>query len=345
MASRLPLRLRMAMLRRTIRAPQLTIPQVCFNLDTYTIADCVEKFRFTPSTLRQLAVLLRIPERVITTERTRCSGVEALCILLRRFAVPDRWSDLMSIFGRSRSGLCNIFLYTLDHIYAKFGDKIFLDRDRICAKLGQYSRAIVNKGGEVYNVWAFIDGTVRECCRPGGDERQRSVFNGHKRRHAVKYQSLVTPDGIIAHAFGPIEGRRHDLTILRQSNLEAVIASDERFNGYVVYGDPAYGYSNQLASPFGGARLSDAQRHVNKSMSRVRISVEWSYGQIVQYWPIVDFKKKMRIGNTPVAKMYKVAVLLTNCITCARGRNTNSVYFGLSPPKLEEYLNFNDDNE
>jgi hypothetical protein len=67
--------------------------------------------------------------------------------------------------------------------------------------------------------------------------------------------------------------------------------------------------------------------------------------QIVQYWPIVDFKKKMRIGNTPVAKMYKVAVLLTNCITCARGRNTNSVYFGLSPPKLEEYLNFNDDNE
>ncbi|ETV86977.1 hypothetical protein H257_01995 [Aphanomyces astaci] len=208
-------------------------------------------------------------------------------------------------------------------------------------QLEALSQAVANKGGEVQNVWAFIDGTVRECCRPDGDERQRTVFNGHKRRHAVKYQTLVTPDGIISHAFGPIEGRRHDLTILRQSKLESVIAADTRFRGFVIYGDPAYGYSDQLASPFGGARLTAAQREVNKSISRVRISVEWSFGQVLQYWPIVDFKKKSRIGNSPIAKMYKVAVLLTNCITCDRGRNTNSAYFGLPPPTLEEYLHVN----
>ncbi|KAF0706797.1 hypothetical protein AaE_013942 [Aphanomyces astaci] len=242
------------------------------------------------------------------------------------------------MFGRSQSGLCNIFLHVLDHIHNEFDEIIFLDRDRISAQLVEYSNAIIAKGGEVQNVWAFIDGTVRECCRPSGDERQRTVFNGHKRRHAVKFQSLVTPDGIISHAFGPIEGRRYDLTILRQSNLENVLADDDRFGGFVVYGDPAYGYSNHLASPFGGARLTDAQRVVNKSMSRVRISVEWSFGQVVQYWPIVDYKKKMRIGNSPIAKMYKVAVLLTNCITCDRGQNTNSVYFGMMPPSLEAYL-------
>ncbi|KAH9106569.1 hypothetical protein LEN26_014517 [Aphanomyces euteiches] len=194
-----------------------------------------------------------------------------------------------------------------------------LDRESISAQLRAFSQAITNKGGEVENVWAFIDGTVSECCRP------------------VKFQTLVTPDGIIAHAFGPIEGRRHDLTILRESNLERLIENDSRFNGFVIYGDPAYGYSDQLASPFGGARLSYAQQQVNRSMSKVRINVEWSYGQILQYWPIVDYKKKLRIDTSPIAKMYKVAALLTNFITCDRGQNTNSAYFGISPPSLQVY--------
>ncbi|ETV67595.1 hypothetical protein H257_16194 [Aphanomyces astaci] len=232
--SPVPLRLKLRLLRRSANRAHLTIPNVSFTLETFSYADCVEKFRFTKTTLRSLANFLRIPARVVTA----CSAVEALCILLRRFAVPDRWSDLMSMFGRSRSGLCNIFLHVLDHIHNEFADIIFLDR--ISAKLADFSQAIVDKGGEVENEWAFIDGTVRECCRPGGDERQRCVFNGHKRRHAVKYQTL-----------------------------------------------------------------------------------------------------KMRIGKSPISKMYKVAVLLTNCITCDRGRNTNSVYFGLPPPSLEEYLHVN----
>ncbi|RHY84667.1 hypothetical protein DYB35_014145, partial [Aphanomyces astaci] len=65
----------------------------------------------------------------------------------------------MSMFGRSRSGLCNIFLHVLDHIHNEFADIIFLDRDRISAKLADFSQAIFDKGGEVENVWAFIDGT------------------------------------------------------------------------------------------------------------------------------------------------------------------------------------------
>ncbi|ETV90437.1 hypothetical protein H310_14781 [Aphanomyces invadans] len=185
------------------------------------------------------------------------------------------------MFGRSRSGLCNI-LHMLDLIYSNFAEIVYLDRDRICTKLMEFSQAVMAKGAEVENVWAFIDGTVRECCRPDGNERQRTVFNGHKRRHAMKYETLVAPDGTIAHAFGPIEGRRHDLVISRQSNLENIIANNDQFRGFVVYGDPAYGYSNQLASPFGGACLTDPQKQVNKSMSRVRISVEWSLGQVLQ---------------------------------------------------------------
>ena len=46
-----------------------------------------------------------------------------------------------------------------------------------------------------------MDGTVRPICRP--EENQRSVYNGHKRVHALKFQSIALPNGLIGHLFGP----------------------------------------------------------------------------------------------------------------------------------------------
>jgi hypothetical protein len=40
----------------------------------------------------------------------------------------------------------------------------------------------------------------------------------------------------------------------------------------------------------------------------------------------------------PVAQLYRVAVVLTNCIMIVRRGNTNSAYFKMSPPTLDEYF-------
>ncbi|PFX12027.1 Ankyrin-2 [Stylophora pistillata] len=42
----------------------------------------------------------------------------------------------------------------------------------------------------------------RPICRPG--EMQRIVYNGYKRVHGLKFQSVVLPNGIIANLFGPV---------------------------------------------------------------------------------------------------------------------------------------------
>ena len=52
------------------------------------------------------------------------------------------------------------------------------------------------------NCIGFIDGTVRPICRPG--EFQRVVYIGHKRVHALKFQSFTLPNGMIANMYGPI---------------------------------------------------------------------------------------------------------------------------------------------
>ena len=64
----------------------------------------------------------------------------------------------------------------------------------------------------------FIDGTVRQVSRPG--IHQRGMYNGHKRVHAVKLQSIAAPNGMIANLFGPSGGRRrHGSDMLAESGL------------------------------------------------------------------------------------------------------------------------------
>ena len=73
------------------------------------------------------------------------------------------------------------------------------------------------KGAALYFCWGFIDGTVGPVCRPG--QNQRVLYNGHKRVHSIKFQSVVTPNGLIANLFGAIEGKRHDSAMLAESGL------------------------------------------------------------------------------------------------------------------------------
>ncbi len=60
----------------------------------------------------------------------------------------------------------------------------------------------------------------------------------------------MAPNGIIAHLFGPIEGRRHDAFMLNVSGLMPKLERITTPNGlpYVIYGDPAYGISQHVIS-------------------------------------------------------------------------------------------------
>ena len=85
------------------------------------------------------------------------------------------------------------------------------------------------------------------------------------------------------------------------------------------------------------AALTPMQEDYNKTMSKVRSSVEWVFGEIVNYFAFLDFKKKMKVQLSAVGKMYLVCALLTNAHTCLYKSNT-SQYFDIDPPILEEYF-------
>ena len=59
--------------------------------------------------------------------------------------------------------------------------------------LEMYARLVHDKEAALQNCFDFVDGTVRPIARP--DQHQRVMYNGHKRVHAIKFQSLVLWDG------------------------------------------------------------------------------------------------------------------------------------------------------
>ena len=54
-------------------------------------------------------------------------------------------------------------------------------------------------------------------CRP--QQKQRIIYRGHKRIHAIKFQSVAAPNGLIAMFDGPYEERKHGSGVLADSGL------------------------------------------------------------------------------------------------------------------------------
>ena len=71
-----------------------------FDFDDLEDDECLSEIRFYKNDLPFLAEVLGIPEVVKCYQRSICSGLEALCILLKRHSYPCRYSDMIARFGK-----------------------------------------------------------------------------------------------------------------------------------------------------------------------------------------------------------------------------------------------------
>ena len=101
-----------------------------------------------------------------------------------------------------------------------------------------------------------------------------------------------------------------------------------------IYGDPAYPFSVHLREPFNGAKMTDDEKYHNKSMSKIRVSMEWVFGDIINYFAFMDFRK---IGLSSVGKMYITCVLLPNEAACLY-HNVTTDLIGIGPSSIDNYF-------
>jgi DDE superfamily endonuclease len=223
------------------------------QLDKVSPTDFVENFRFTHEEFERVVAAYQLPDVIpIRQTKQRVPGRIGLAVVLARLASYGAWRQFVDFLGMKRSTLKAVFYETLKMMFPSACQRIqkpsraFLTDER----LSRYCDAIHAKGSPYRNVFGFIDGTVYEICRPCGDYVwQRSVYNGHKKTHGLKFQGISSPDGIIQFLHGPYQGRLHDITILEESNVIRVLR--ERFRlppnrlregipdtHFMLFGDP-----------------------------------------------------------------------------------------------------------
>jgi hypothetical protein len=68
-----------------------------------------------------------------------------------------------------------------------------------------------------------------------------------------------------------------------------------------------------------GSTISPDEVAFNASMSKVRVTVEWSFRDVKQYFTHVDFPRKLRLRETPAGLLYVSSVMLWNFRVCLHG--------------------------
>lgn len=164
------------------------------------------------------------------------------CTLLKRFAYPFRYLDMIPRFARPVPQLSMITNHMINLIYNNWYHLLsdIYQPWLSSVNLQNFTEAIRQPSAPLDICWGFVDWTVRPVSLPGTNHSV--LYNGHKKVHAFKFQSVVAPNGLIANLFGPVEGKRHDSGMLADPGLLNKLQYSCHPNGdpLCVYGDLAY---------------------------------------------------------------------------------------------------------
>jgi hypothetical protein len=312
-----------------------------YNPDAICEKKFVQDFRFTHAQMDRFVLALMsagIPSVVKTKARDKCALHEALAMMCMKYSWPKRLGDMVKIFHSSTSRISRVIGSLRRMLFDMFVPALQFPLPLSAAELERFSETVCRKSG-FEGIFGFIDGTVRPIPKP--THLQSAVYNGKDRVHALKYQALVTPDGMFRQLCGPWPGSRHDMHMLSKSHLKTYIASlPKRQDGacYSVYADQGYAESVGIITPYFDGAVNAWHEICNQTMASSRIAVEWAFGDIVVYWASLDMKRQQQLlSNRKIAQVYLVAGFLCNCMNCF-DRNKASRYFDVAPPALEEYI-------
>jgi hypothetical protein len=165
---------------------------------------------------------------------------------------------------------------------------------------------------EDFCIFSFTDNTMNASCRPGGGPQrdgtnaprndpliQRAFYNGWKKLHGIKFQTVDLPNGMNFMVWGPFSVRHNKLWALRHSELNQKISTCQNENDmqYSTYGDSAY-VNLSLSHVWARHKYNPCTERENlkiRVLSSFRECIEWDYGDVGRFSPSVDFKKILKI--------------------------------------------------
>jgi hypothetical protein len=214
-------------------------------------------FRIRREDFGRLLIALKMNLPLIRLDNnTVFTGEEILLIARYRFVTGLKLVHMAAVFNREYSQLSRAFNWFIRHMIDNFAYLLTDNLDYWLPDFPHFSECIREKLAEVsgvvypengYRVCAFYDDTVLKVCRPGSGPNpdgtrkdtniQRAFYNGWKKQHGIKFQSLEAPNGMCMHMFGPMSCRRSDVELIELSGLneklqELQLGNDHQYDSY-----------------------------------------------------------------------------------------------------------------
>jgi len=218
-----------------IKDPLPLIGRTYRTIDSFEDTEIRQLFRFeNKDQLHRLLIGFRFPKEIKSTVGNKFSGEEVLlCGIYRLHSVnvlgDAGWQAIFGMVQSVATMACTLFFeymwkwwsYLLfDHV------RFWISRIPVMAeairliKLEQLG-CFFPPG--TFRVFAFIDNTMNATCRPGGGpardgahaprndpEIQRAWYNGWKKVHGLKWQTIDLPNGTNLKVDGPFSVRDND---------------------------------------------------------------------------------------------------------------------------------------
>ena len=92
----------------------------------------------------------------------------------------------------------------------------------------------------------------------------------------------------------------HDLGLIEK--LQENMPTNGNGIVYAMYCDLAHAQSIYLLGGFCKPRTGSDEALFNRAMSSVQITVEWGFGDVVEKWKFLDFRRAMKIFEMPIAE-------------------------------------------
>lgn len=333
--------------------PHVRTRPVSRTIDSFAEDECWQRFRTLKVDLPRLLHCLKLDQQdspfLIMSNGCRFTYEEILLFSLNRLVYPGRLQDLArDTYGRDYTQWSRAFHWFINYVCHNFGYLLTNNLNYWVDYFPTFCRAIqaklIEKGGPEYvnfRVAGFIDCTVIQSCRAGGgpigsgplaprwDEMiQRSVYNGWKKHHGTKFQTVEGPNGMCLHMYGPSSFRQSDLELYAASDIDRLWgeAQQGRQTHYVMYGDGIYLVTNNCHS------------NADNVMTKARIANEWAYGVTSNLFQLCKHKMVNKLLlHRNISRYYFVATLLRNAHMCLYdGQSAN--YYECSAPSLENYF-------
>ena len=140
--------------------------------------------------------------------------MEAFCIMLFHLAYSTCLGMMLVFFSRSALSISCTYNQVLKIMYKQIMPLLHWDANHLTVeKLKEYTNVIYQQGREKivleWDIFRFIDRTVHLIACPLVN--QQLHYSGWKCYHAIKFQGVMAPDGIIMHASGPFSANHHDM--------------------------------------------------------------------------------------------------------------------------------------